>query len=87
MSKFPKKEITRRFRNILNTLEMTLDQAPLHRYTDRFCSNLGLPKSVNEAANAIANAAMLMDLVEGRSPVVIASAAIYMASQVRKKII
>ena len=48
----------------------------------RFCSNLGLPKQVQSAAAHIAKKSVDLDLVGGRSPLSLAAAAIYMASQV-----
>lgn len=48
----------------------------------RFCSNLGLPNMVQRAATHIARKAVEMDIVPGRSPISVAAAAIYMASQV-----
>ena len=50
----------------------------------RFCSNLGLPKQVQSAAAHIAKKSVDLDLVGGRSPLSLAAAAIYMASQVNK---
>ena len=47
----------------------------------RFCSNLGLPNSVQRAATYIAKRAAELDLCSGRSPISVAAAAIYMASQ------
>lgn len=47
----------------------------------RFCSNLSLPKQVQMAATYIARKAVELDLVPGRSPISVAAAAIYMASQ------
>ena len=47
----------------------------------RFCGNLGLNHDVQKAATTIAKRAVDLDLVLGRSPISIAAAAIYMASQ------
>lgn len=47
----------------------------------RFCSNLTLPITVQRAATYIARQAVNLDLVFGRSPISVAAAAIYMASQ------
>ncbi|XP_067123184.1 transcription initiation factor IIB-like, partial [Centruroides vittatus] len=47
----------------------------------RFCSNLGLPASVQRAATHIARKAIETDIVPGRSPISVAAAAIYLASQ------
>lgn len=49
----------------------------------RFCSNLALPNMVQRAATHIARKAVELDIVPGRSPISVAAAAIYMASQVR----
>lgn len=48
----------------------------------RFCSNLALPNMVQRAATHIARKAVELDIVPGRSPISVAAAAIYMASQV-----
>lgn len=50
----------------------------------RFCSNLGLPPSVQKAATYIARKAVELDIVPGRSPISVAAAAIYMACQDKK---
>ncbi|RCN43228.1 transcription factor TFIIB repeat-containing domain protein [Ancylostoma caninum] len=50
-------------------------------FMSRFCGNLSLPNSIQAAATRIAKRAVEMDLVAGRSPISIAAAAIYMASQ------
>lgn len=47
----------------------------------RFCSNLALPNVVQRAATYIARRAVDLDIVPGRSPISVAAAAIYMASQ------
>ncbi|VDM43294.1 unnamed protein product [Toxocara canis] len=47
----------------------------------RFCGNLGLSHGIQAAATRIAKKAVELDLVAGRSPISIAAAAIYMASQ------
>lgn len=48
----------------------------------RFCSNLSLPNMVQRAATHIARKAVELDIVPGRSPISVAAASIYMASQV-----
>lgn len=81
VSKVSKKEIGRCFKLILKALETSVDLITTGDFMSRFCSNLGLPKSVQNAATAIARKAVEMDIVPGRSPISIAAAAIYMASQ------
>ena len=44
-------------------------------------TNIGLPASVQKAASHIARKAVELDIVPGRSPISVAAAAIYMASQ------
>ena len=53
----------------------------------RFCANLGLPTKVQKAATHIATTAVDIDIVPGRSPISVAAAAIYMASQVRTSLV
>ena len=48
----------------------------------RFCGTLSLNKDVQKAATCIAKKAVDLDIVPGRSPISVAAAAIYMASQV-----
>jgi transcription initiation factor TFIIB len=47
----------------------------------RFCGSLGLSRDVQKAATHIAKKAVDLDIVPGRSPISVAAAAIYMASQ------
>ncbi|KAL5012463.1 hypothetical protein ScPMuIL_011014 [Solemya velum] len=81
VSKISKKEIGRVFKLILKTLETNVDLITTGDFMSRFCSNLNLPHSVQKAATSIAKKAVEKDLVPGRSPVSVAAAAIYMASQ------
>ncbi|XP_062260332.1 transcription initiation factor IIB-like [Platichthys flesus] len=81
VSSISKKEIGRCFKLILKALETSVDLITTGDFMSRFCSNLGLPKHVQMAATYIARKAVELDLVPGRSPVSVAAAAIYMASQ------
>ncbi|XP_055898769.1 transcription initiation factor IIB-like isoform X1 [Biomphalaria glabrata] len=81
VSKISKKEIGRVFKLILKNLETNVDLITTGDFMSRFCSNLCLPASVQKAATHIARKAVEMDLVPGRSPISVAAAAIYMASQ------
>ncbi|KAK7094899.1 hypothetical protein V1264_006385 [Littorina saxatilis] len=81
VSKISKKEIGRVFKLILKTLETNVEVITTGDFMSRFCSNLGLPQSVQKAATHIARKAVEIDLVPGRSPISVAAAAIYMASQ------
>ena len=51
-------------------------------FMNRFCGTLGLARDIQRAATTIAKRAVDLDLVPGRSPISVAAAAIYMASQV-----
>lgn len=82
VSKISKKEIGRCFKLILKALETSVDLITTADFMSRFCSNLGLPNSVQRAATHIARKAGELDIVSGRSPISVAAAAIYMASQV-----
>lgn len=81
ISKISKKEIGRCFKLILKALETSVDLITTADFMSRFCSNLGLPSDVQKAATHIARKAVDLDLVPGRSPISVAAAAIYMASQ------
>ncbi|VDI41551.1 transcription initiation factor IIB-like isoform X2 [Mytilus edulis] len=81
VSKISKKEIGRVFKLILKNLETNVELITTGDFMSRFCSNLGLPTSVQKAATHIARKAVEMDLVAGRSPISVAASAIYMASQ------
>jgi len=81
VSRVSKKEIGRCFKLIIKALETNLDQITSADFMSRFCSNLSLPNTVQIAATVIARRAVELDLVAGRSPISIAAAAIYMASQ------
>lgn len=81
VSKISKKEIGRCFKLILKVLETSVDLITTTDFMSRFCSNLGLPNMVQRAATHIARKAVEIDIVPGRSPISVAAAAIYMASQ------
>ena len=51
-------------------------------FMNRFCGTLGLARDIQRAATTIAKRAVDLDLVPGRSPISVAAAAIFMASQV-----
>lgn len=82
VSKISKKEIGRCFKLILKALETSVDLITTGDFMSRFCSNLALPNMVQKAATHIARKAVDLDIVPGRSPISVAAAAIYMASQV-----
>jgi len=81
VSKISKKEIGRCFKLILKALDTSVDLITTGDFMSRFCSTLTLPNSVQKAATSIARAAVDLDIVPGRSPISVAAAAIYMASQ------
>ncbi|KAH7730508.1 Transcription initiation factor IIB [Aphelenchoides avenae] len=84
VSRVSKKEIGRCFKLIIKSLETNLEQITSADFMSRFCGNLGLPIQIQAAATRIAKKAVELDLVAGqvtRSPISIAAAAIYMASQ------
>lgn len=62
---------------------MTLEHTPAANFVLRYSTKLNLPAMVQSAAALLSNAAEKMDIFQPRSPISIASAAIYMASQVR----
>ena len=77
-----KREIGRCFKLILKAHEDTnVELITTGDFMSRFCGNLNLPRNVQKAATIIAKKAVDLDIVPGRSPISVAAAAIYMASQ------
>ncbi|XP_031617020.1 transcription initiation factor IIB [Contarinia nasturtii] len=81
VSKISKKEIGRCFKLTLKALATSVDLITTADFMSRFCANLVLPNMVQRGATHIARKAVEMDIVPGRSPISVAAAAIYMASQ------
>jgi len=81
ISTVSKKEIGRCFKLIIKAHEMNPDMIRTGDFMHRWCATLGLPKDVQKAATNIAKMAVDLDIVPGRSPISVAAAAIYMASQ------
>jgi len=63
-----------------NTLE-PLQVIKSENYLDRFCSILRLPQKVITAATTVAQKALEMGIVAGKSPISVAAAAIYLVTQ------
>jgi len=81
VSTINKKEIGRCFKLILKAHDTNVDLITTGDFMSRFCGMLDLAKYVQKAATQIAKKASDMDIVPGRSPISVAAAAIYMASQ------
>lgn len=81
ISRVSKKEIGRCFKLILKALETSVDLITTGDFMSRFCSNLNLSQTIHRAASYIARKAVDLDVVPGRSPISVAAAAIFMASQ------
>jgi len=81
VSKVTRREIGRCFKLILRALETNLELITSSDFMSRFCGQLSLPQFIQTAATVIARKANDLNLVAGRSPISIAAASIYMASQ------
>ena len=81
VSTVSKKEIGRCFKLILKAHDTNVDIITTGDFMHRFCGTLSLSKQVQKAATHIAKKAVDLDVVPGRSPISVAAAAIYMASQ------
>lgn len=81
VSNVSKKEIGRCFKLILKAHDTNLGIIKTSDFMDRFCGTLELAKDIQKAAKHIANKSVDLDIVPGRSPISVAAAAIYMASQ------
>ncbi len=85
VSKSSKRDIGRCFKTILKSIQsvqITAQMIPTissDDYFARFCGRLGLPIPVQRMASHIANRANLLNLVNGKSPISLAAASIYMA--------
>merc|ERR1711981_741791 len=81
VSTVSKKEIGRCFKLILKAHDTNVEIITTGDFMHRFCGTLSLNKDVQKAATCIAKKAVDLDIVPGRSPISVAAAAIYMASQ------
>merc|ERR1719474_817766 len=81
VSTVSKKEIGRCFKLILKARDTTVELITTGDFMSRFCGTLTLPRDVQKGATHIARKAVDLDIVPGRSPISVAAAAIYMASQ------
>lgn len=82
VSTVSKKEIGRCFKLIVKAVDTNVEIITTGDFMNRFCTSLGLSRDIQKAATHVAKAAVDLDLVSGRSPISVAAAAIYMASQV-----
>ena len=82
VSTISKKEIGRCFKLILKAHEETnVELITTGDFMSRFCGLLCVSRAVQKAATCIAKQASVLDIAAGRSPISVAAAAIYMASQ------
>jgi len=81
VSTVSKKEIGRCFKLILKAHDTSVELITTGDFMSRFCGTLSLAREVQKAATGIAKKAVDLDIVPGRSPISVAAAAIYMASQ------
>ncbi|XP_030377073.1 transcription initiation factor IIB-like [Scaptodrosophila lebanonensis] len=75
-----KKEIGRTYKQLMTALKLDLDLVGSKDFMTRFCSTLDVPVSMETVAMQIASNSMEIYELTGRSPLSIASAAIYMAT-------
>ena len=81
VSTFSKKEIGRCFKLIQKAHEISVDIINADDFIARFCSTLDLDMEIQNAATHIAKKSVDLDIVSGRTPISVAAASIYMASQ------
>ena len=81
VSTVSKKEIGRCFKLILKAHDTSVELITTGDFMSRFCGTLSLSRDIQRAATGIAKKAVDLDIVPGRSPISVAAAAIYMASQ------
>jgi len=76
-----KKEIGRCFKLIVKCHKTNVELITTGDFMSRFCGTLSLSRQIQKAATIIAQRAVEMDIVPGRSPISVAAAAMYLASQ------
>jgi len=76
-----KKEIGRCFKLIVKCHKTNVELITTGDFMSRFCGTLSLSRQIQKAATTIASRAVDMDIVPGRSPISVAAAAMYLASQ------
>lgn len=81
LTRVDKKMLAKCTRLILPLLEGPVQQASTVDYVARFCSHLDLPVTVRAVAEQIVRAATGLGFLDGRSPLSIAAAAIFMTTQ------
>jgi len=81
VSNSSKKDIGRCFKIIKNEVETNYNSTTPADLITRFCSKLNLPKVVEKLADQIIQRASNIQEINGRSPISIAAAAIYMAAE------
>ena len=79
-----KVKISRCFQQILKEFDIKTEMITTDDFMQRFCSNLNLTNMLAKVALHVAKTATDMDIAPGRSPISIAAAAIYVATQVSK---
>ena len=79
-----KVKISRCFQQILKEFDIKTEMITTDDFMQRFCRNLDLTNMLAKVALHVAKTATDMDIAPGRSPISIAAAAIYVATQVSK---
>ena len=80
VSRVSQREITRAYRFLLRELDIHLPPASPIEFVPRFCSRLGLGGDVRAKAIEIIKKAQEKKLTEGKGPIGVAAAAIYIAA-------
>jgi transcription initiation factor TFIIB len=82
VSNSSKRDIGRCFKIIKKEVETNYNSTTPADLITRFCSKLNLPKPVQKLAELIVNKASNIESINGRSPVSLAAASIYIAAEV-----
>src|SRR5688572_19318134 len=78
LSTASKKDIGRAYKFVLKVLKINPDLIKHTDYLSRFCSHLKLSKKVQNLAQQVAEKAVELGIVSGRSPITVAAAAIFL---------
>ena len=85
VSESSQKPIRRALKRLQEIQGITFEMTNIGNFIPRFCSNLQLSNAIQEASKHIAHRAEELKAVHSKSPISVAAAAIYMASQASKE--
>ena len=81
LTRVPKNVLTKYYRMIVGSLQEKMNTITTDKYLSRFCSHLALPKEIEHMSQTVATKAAHLGVCDGKSPISIAAAIIYLVTQ------